>query len=200
MSVQLTTIISSYKSLPDQTKPCRLTNVPKSLNGERFQCYCEYWRILSSRPGGFLKLSQIIRQSSWRTIMCGQRIHQSYSRRSPGCRNQQSHIQGTPLLMSEQLQCRGPSSHPFESTMVSNTCRYCSQLVVPANLGTLVDVNVTCLEGGKCPKISGLGPHVIQIPLQVGYCIHQHVLRGPGKIPTVLDNILVPSFSKNVRS
>ena len=34
--------------------------------------------------------------------------------------------------------------------MASNTCRYCSQLVVPANLGTFVDVNVTCL--GKYPE------------------------------------------------
>ena len=35
-------------------------------------------------------------------------------------------------------------SHPFDRTMASNTCQYCSQLVVPSNLGTFVDVYVSC--------------------------------------------------------
>ena len=107
MSAQFTTIMSSYESVPDQTKPCHPTHVFKSINGQCLQCYCKYWRILRSRPGGFLKLRPIIRQLSRRTIMCGQRIHQSYPRRAPGCRNQQGHIQGIPLPMREQLQCRG---------------------------------------------------------------------------------------------
>ena len=38
------------------------------------------------------------------------------------------------------------SSHPFDCTMASSTRWYCSQLVTPANFGTLVDVNVTCLK------------------------------------------------------
>ena len=42
------------------------------------------------------------------------------------------------------------------STMASNTCRYCCQLVVPANLGTLVDVNVTCLGVGKVSRTPGV--------------------------------------------
>ena len=31
------------------------------------------------------------------------------------------------------------SPHPFDCAIASNTCMYCSQLVTPANLGTLVD-------------------------------------------------------------
>ena len=122
MSAQLTTIISSYESVPDQTKPCRLTHVPKSLK--------------------------------WPT---------------------------SPVLLRILTDPLQPSG--WFSQIVA-TCRYCSQLVVPTNLGTLVDVNVTCLEGGKAsrrPKISGLSPHVIQIPLQAGYCIYQHVLSGQGR-------------------
>ena len=37
MLAQLTTIMSSYESVPDQTKPCRLTHVSKSLNSQRLQ-------------------------------------------------------------------------------------------------------------------------------------------------------------------
>ena len=36
------------------------------------------------------------------------------------------------------------SSQPLESTITSKTCRYCSQLVVPPNPGTLVVVNAAC--------------------------------------------------------
>ena len=35
-------------------------------------------------------------------------------------------------------------SQPFESTIASKTCRYCSQLVVPPNRGTFVVVNAAC--------------------------------------------------------
>ena len=35
---------------------------------------------------------------------------------------------------------------PFDCVIASNTCLYCSQLVTPVNLGTLVDVNTTRLD------------------------------------------------------
>ena len=50
------------------------------------------------------------------------------------------------------------SSHPLESTMASNTCRYCSQLVTSANFGTFVDVNVICLgRESRPPASEGIG-------------------------------------------
>ena len=49
------------------------------------------------------------------------------------------------------------SSHPFDHTIASNTCLYCSQQITLANLGTLVDVNATC-RGGPCEiQMSGGG-------------------------------------------
>ena len=49
------------------------------------------------------------------------------------------------------------SSHPLEITIASNTCLYCSQLVVPPNRGTSVVVNAACRGVG----ITGGTPGVL---------------------------------------
>ena len=172
-------IMSSYESVLDQMKPCRLTHVPKNFNGQRLQCYYEYWRILSSHLGGFLKLSSIIRQSSRRTIMCGQRIHQSQ--------------------MREQLQCHGrivPSVWKHDGIEHLPVLFPASHTRKPRHFSWR-----KCYMSGGSPASEDIGtrPSCHSNPA-AGYCIYQHVLRGPGKILTIWNNILDPSFSKNVRS
>ena len=76
--------------------------------------------------------------------------------------------------------------------MASNTRRCCSQLVVPANLGECYMSGSSRTPPPPPPprrsEISGLGPHVIQISL-----LSTNTFSGE-------QGILVPSFSKNVRS
>ena len=48
------------------------------------------------------------------------------------------------------------SPHPFDNTIASNTCRYCSQLVDPLNQGTFVVVSAACRTRGTCTGALGV--------------------------------------------
>ena len=109
MLAERTTILPSYKPVPDQWPIS-----PKAFN-------CKYRRIRPSRLGDFLKLSLIIRQSSRRALMCRQCIHQSYSDTRRVARTNRATFKASPSKCESSYSAAVASSHQLEITMASNT-------------------------------------------------------------------------------
>ena len=98
--------MTGYKSILNQAQLGRPPHVSKSLHSQRFQSCSKYSRVFSDSSGCFLKLSPVVCQSTRRSIMGRQCVHQSRPRQPSRQRYQMSDVQRVSLQMRKQLQCR----------------------------------------------------------------------------------------------
>ena len=88
-------------------------------------------------------------------------------------------------------------SQPFDRTIASKTCRYCSQLVVPSNRGTFVESECHLPRGtpghhlgnGRCSQQPVLRAETRQVLLHPSNCVNQYIYRRSNIPPSVRTTI-----------
>ena len=94
---------------------------------------------------------------------------------------------------------RSHHPQPFDNTIASNTCRYCSQLVDPLNQGIFVVVSATCRTRGTGIGVFGVLRNLFSVCRSSRYrCIRDTVFSNaaPASPPPRSQSRRVPSLRR----